>query len=248
MNAVNGASGKTDPVISVDHLRVAYGQTVAVDSLSFSANLGEVLAILGPNGAGKTTTVEALEGYRKPTSGTVSVLGLDPVRQHGLLAPHIGVMLQQSGIYPTMNARDALALFACFYAAPEDPASLADLLGLGGVLKTAFRRLSGGEQRRLSLALALIGKPEVVFLDEPTSGVDLEGRLVIREVIKGLRSRGCCVLLATHELDEADRVADRVLVISKGRLVAEGTPADLKTEYSVDSLEDVFLAATRSAP
>ena len=214
--------------LDVSGLVVRYpGGVVAVDGLSFSAEAGEVLALLGPNGAGKTTTVETLEGYKSPTSGTVRVLGLDPVADHARLTPRIGVMLQKGGVYPGIRPTEALRLFAAFYDAPEEPTSLLDRLGLASVARTPWRRLSGGEQQRLSLALALVGRPEVIFLDEPTAGVDVAGRQVIREVVAELRGRGCCVLLATHELDEAERVADRVVIVDHGRLLAEGTPAEL---------------------
>jgi ABC-2 type transport system ATP-binding protein len=216
------------PALDVSGLVVRYpGGVTAVDGLSFSAEAGEVLALLGPNGAGKTTTVETLEGYKAPTSGSVRVLDLDPVADHARLTPRIGVMLQKGGVYPGINPVEALRLFAAFYDSPEDPAALIDRLGLGGVARTPWRRLSGGEQQRLSLALALVGRPEVAFLDEPTAGVDVAGRQVIREVIAELAQRGTCVLLATHELDEAERVADRVVIVDHGRLLAEGTPADL---------------------
>jgi ABC-2 type transport system ATP-binding protein len=216
------------PALDVSGLVVRYpGDVTAVDGLSFSAEPGEVLALLGPNGAGKTTTVETLEGYKSPSSGAVRVLGLDPVRDHARLTPRIGVMLQKGGVYPGIRPVEALRLFAAFYASPEDPAALLDRLGLAGVARTPWRRLSGGEQQRLSLALALVGRPEVAFLDEPTAGVDVAGRQVIREVVAELRERGTCVLLATHELDEAERVADRVVIVDHGRLLAEGTPAEL---------------------
>ena len=214
--------------IDVSGLVVRYpAGVVAVDGLSFSTGAGEVLALLGPNGAGKTTTVETLEGYKSPTSGTVRVLDLDPVADHAQLTPRIGVMLQKGGVYPGIRPVEALRLFASFYESPEDPVGLLDRLGLTAVARTPWRRLSGGEQQRLSLALALVGRPEVAFLDEPTAGVDVAGRQVIRQVIAELRARGCCVLLATHELDEAERVADRVVIVDHGRLLAEGTPAEL---------------------
>ncbi len=216
------------PALDVSRLVVRYaGDVTAVDGLSFSAEAGEVLALLGPNGAGKTTTVETLEGYKSPTSGSVRVLDLDPVADHARLTPRIGVMLQKGGVYPGIKPIEALRLFAAFYDTPEDPAALLDRLGLAGVARTPWRRLSGGEQQRLSLALALVGRPDVAFLDEPTAGVDVAGRQVIREVIAELRERGTCVLLATHELDEAERVADRVVIVDHGRLLAQGTPAEL---------------------
>jgi len=214
--------------VEIRDLVVRYGETTAVDGLSFRASAGEVVALLGPNGAGKTTTIETLEGYRRPTSGSVRVLGLDPVASRTDLTPHIGVMLQRGGVYPAMGALDAVRLFASYYADPEDPSALLDRVGLTAVARTRWRRLSGGEQQRLSLALALVGKPSVVFLDEPTAGVDPVGRLAMRSVITDLRDRGACVLLATHELDEAERLADRVVIVDKGRVVASGSPADLR--------------------
>jgi ABC-2 type transport system ATP-binding protein len=226
------------PAIVVSGLVVRYpGGVTAVDDLTLSAERGEVLALLGPNGAGKTTTVETLEGYRSPTSGVVRVLDLDPVRDHARLTPRIGVMLQKGGVYPGIRPGEALRLFAAFYDSPEDPAALLDRLGLAAVARTPWRRLSGGEQQRLSLALALVGRPEVAFLDEPTAGVDVAGRQVIREVVGELRQRGTCVLLATHELDEAERVADRVVIVDHGRLLAEGTPAELMSATERESID-----------
>jgi len=228
----------TMPAVDVSGLVVRYpGDVTAVDGLSFTAEAGEVLALLGPNGAGKTTTVETLEGYRSPTSGTVRVLELDPVSDHARLTPRVGVMLQKGGVYPGIRPVEALRLFAAFYRDPEEPALLLDRLGLAGVARTPWRRLSGGEQQRLSLALALVGRPEVAFLDEPTAGVDVAGRQVIREVIDELRDRGTCVLLATHELDEAERVADRVVIVDHGRLLAEGTPAELMSATERTSID-----------
>ena len=213
--------------VEISDLVVRYGDVTAVDGLSFRASAGEVVALLGPNGAGKTSTIETLEGYRRPTAGTVRVLGFDPVASRTDLMPHIGVMLQRGGVYPAMNAIDAVRLFASYHADPEDPEALLERVGLTAVARTRWRRLSGGEQQRLSLALALVGKPSVAFLDEPTAGVDPAGRLAIRSVITDLRDRGVCVLLATHELDEAERLADRVVIVDQGRLVASATPDQL---------------------
>jgi ABC-2 type transport system ATP-binding protein len=224
--------------IEVSDLVVRYpGGVTAVDGLSFSADAGEVVALLGPNGAGKTTTVETLEGYKSPTSGSVRVLGLDPVRDHARLAPRIGVMLQRGGVYPGIRAAEVLRAFAAFYDDPEDPDALLERLRLTGVARTQWRRLSGGEQQRVSLALALVGKPEVAFLDEPTAGVDVSGRQIIREVVAELRERRTCVLLATHELDEAERVADRVVIVDHGRLLAQGTPAELMSASERSTIE-----------
>ncbi|MDQ1395142.1 MAG: type transport system ATP-binding protein [Acidimicrobiaceae bacterium] len=198
-----------------------------MDGISLTADPGQVLALLGPNGAGKTTTVETLEGYRRPSAGTVRVLGLDPHADHARMTPKIGVMLQRGGVYPGMAPGEAIRLFATYYPDPEEPAALLERVGLGGVARTPWRRLSGGEQQRLSLALALVGRPAVAFLDEPTAGVDPGGRLTIRSVIGELRDRGVCVLLTTHELEEAERLADRIVIIDHGKVVAEGTPAEL---------------------
>jgi len=215
------------PAIEVEDLVVRYGDVVAVDGMSLHADKGSVLAVLGPNGAGKTSTVEALEGYRHPARGHVRVLGLDPRADHAALTRRIGVMLQRGGVYPGMGPGEALRLFASYYSDPEDPAVLLERVGLGAVARTSWRRLSGGEQQRLSLALALVGRPEVAFLDEPTAGVDPQGRLVIRQIVAELRDAGVCVLLTTHELEEAERLADRIVIVDHGKVVAEGTPAEL---------------------
>ena len=215
--------------IEVTDLVVRYGPVTPVDGLTFGSAPGEVLALLGPNGAGKTTTVETLEGYRRPSAGRVRVLGLDPVADRVELAPRIGVMLQRGGVYPAMSAREALRLFAAYYDDPEDPDALVERVGLQDVDRTPWRRLSGGEQQRLSLALALVGRPQAAFLDEPTAGVDPAGRLAIRHAIRELRDRGVAVLLTTHEMEEAERLADRVVIIDRGAVVATGSPAELMT-------------------
>ena len=224
------------PAVECDAVVIRYGTTTAVDRLSFHAHRGEVLALLGPNGAGKTSTVEALEGYRPVTAGSVRVLGLDPGRDHAALVPRIGVMLQKGGVYPMLGPAQLLHLFAAYYDDPEDPDALLDQVGLAAVRRTPWRRLSGGEQQRLSLALALVGRPEVLFLDEPTAGVDPEGRIVVRDLIAAQRDNGLCVLLTTHELGEAERLADRVVIVDKGRLLAEGSPAELASGTSDGSV------------
>jgi ABC-2 type transport system ATP-binding protein len=216
-----------EPAIDCRNLVVRYGSLTAVDGLSMCAEPGRILALLGPNGAGKTSTVEALEGYRRPSAGEVRILGLDPLSSHRALVPHIGVMLQRGGVYPTMPARRVLELFSRLYPDPQDPGLLLERVGLGRVAGTAWKRLSGGEQQRLSLALALVGRPRVLFLDEPTAGVDPEGRLAIREVLAEQRDLGNCVLITTHELSEAEHVADDVVIIAGGRSVARGTVAEL---------------------
>jgi len=215
--------------IDVRDLVVRYGLVTAVDGLNLTCEKGEVLALLGPNGAGKTTTVETLEGYRRPTGGAVRVLGLDPIADRRELAPKIGVMLQRGGVYPAMSPREALRLFAAFYDDPEDPDALVERVGLRDVERSPWRRLSGGEQQRLSLALALVGRPSAAFLDEPTAGVDPSGRLAIRQAVRDLRDRGAAVLLTTHEMEEAERLADRIVIVDRGVVVAAGSPAELMT-------------------
>jgi ABC-2 type transport system ATP-binding protein len=224
------------PAIDVEELTVRYGETVAVDRLSFHAEAGAITALLGPNGAGKTSTVETLEGFRRPAIGRVRVLGLDPVAQHRAVTPRIGVMLQEGGVYTGIRAPEVLRLFASYYDEPEDPDELLERVGLGDRRRTTWRHLSGGEKQRLSLALALVGKPEVAFLDEPTAGIDPVGRQLIRELISELRDRGVCVLLTTHDLDEAQRLADRVLIVDHGRLLAAGSPDELMRSASGDEL------------
>jgi ABC-2 type transport system ATP-binding protein len=205
------------------------GATTAVDGVSFTLERGELLALLGPNGAGKTTTLETCEGYHRPDAGTVRVLGLDPVTAHDQLTPRIGVMLQSGGIYPGARAGESLALAAAAAAHPLDRHLLAERLGLGPVLRTTYRRLSGGEKQRLALAIALVGRPELVFLDEPTAGMDPQARRATWELIDELRADGVAVLLTTHFMDEAERLADRVVIVDSGRVVAEGSPVALTT-------------------
>jgi ABC-2 type transport system ATP-binding protein len=205
----------------------SYGGKRAVDDLSFTVARGETFALLGPNGAGKTTTVEILEGFRAPDAGTVRVLGLDPRRDSERLRPRIGVMLQETGLYRGITPREALHLFASYYAAPVEPDALLRLVGLEDAARTRYRRLSGGQRQRLALGLALVGRPEVLFLDEPTAGMDPQARSATWELVRGLQAAGVTVVLTTHYLEEAERLADRVAIIDHGRLVALGTPAAL---------------------
>jgi ABC-2 type transport system ATP-binding protein len=203
-----------------------------------------VLALLGPNGAGKTTTVETCEGFRSPSSGTVRVLGLDPARDRAALAPRVGVMLQSGGVYPGASAIEMLRLYASFYDDPLPPGSLIERLGLPA--RTPYRRLSGGQQQRLSLALALVGRPSVMFLDEPTAGLDPQARHVTWDVVRELRSSGACVVLTTHAMDEAAALADEVVVIDNGRVVASGTVAALTAgglRFRASGLDAASLAA-----
>jgi ABC-2 type transport system ATP-binding protein len=217
----------SEPAVVVDGLIKRYGATVAVDGLALTAERGAVTALLGPNGAGKTTTVEVCEGYRRPDGGTVRVLGLDP-RDHGL-RPRVGVMLQAGGVYPGARAGEMLRLVASYAAHPLDVADLLDRVGLTAVARTPYRRLSGGEKQRLSLAMAIVGRPELVFLDEPTAGLDPQARRSAWALVTDLRSAGVGVLLTTHYLDEAEQLADHVIIIDRGRVVASGTPSELTT-------------------
>ncbi len=204
-----------------------YGSTVAVSDLDLDVNRAEVLALLGPNGAGKTTTVEMCEGFVRPDAGTVQVLGLDPIADNARVRERIGVMLQGGGGYPAAQAAEMLNLVAAYAAKPLDPAWLLDTLGLTDAAKTTYRRLSGGQQQRLALACAIVGRPELVFLDEPTAGMDAHARLVVWELIDGLRRDGVTVVLTTHQLQEAEELADRIVIIDRGSTVASGTPAEL---------------------
>lgn len=229
-------SPTADRVLDVADLRVVYGTgrkaLVAVDGVSFSARAGQVTAILGPNGAGKTSIIEVCEGLRRRTSGTVSVLGADPGgsrRERRALSRRVGVMLQEGGVYPSARPRDVLRQYCGIHGTPSTEAdALLDRVGLTSRATTPWRRLSGGEKQRLSLALALVGTPEIVFLDEPTSGVDVNGRQTIREIVTSLAARGTAVILATHELDEAEKVADRVVIFDHGRVLVQGTLDDVR--------------------
>jgi ABC-2 type transport system ATP-binding protein len=204
------------------------GDVVAVDGLNLTIPSGTVCTLLGPNGAGKTSTVETLEGYRKPTTGTVRVLDLNPISDAKALAPRIGVMLQRNGVYVTMNPREVMRLFASYYGTRALNADeMLEKVGLTSVATTPWRRLSGGEQQRLSLGLALIGRPDVAFLDEPTASVDPTARILVRDIIGQLRTDGVTVVLTTHDLDEAQRLSDHVVIIDKGKVLAEGTPTEL---------------------
>jgi ABC-2 type transport system ATP-binding protein len=228
--------------IEVAGLEKRYGATRAVDGITLAIESGEVFGLLGPNGAGKTTTVEILEGYRRADAGTVRVLGLDPWADGSRLRAHIGVMLQQGGLYPGLKPREALVLFASYYDDPEDPDKLLELVGLTDARNTLVRRMSGGQQQRLSLALALVGRPELVFLDEPTAGMDPHARATTWSMIRELRAGGATVLLTTHAMDEAEHLCDRVGIIDHGRVAACGTPADLTTRAAAE--ETTFSAPT----
>ena len=232
-----------DTAISVVGLVKQYGGVRAVDGLSFDVARGEVFGLLGPNGAGKTTTVETLEGYRSADAGEVRVLGLDPVRQAAQLRPRIGVMLQEGGLYPGLKPLELLRLFAAYYDEPDDPDALLDLVGLRDATRTSVRRLSGGQQQRLSLACALVGRPEVVFLDEPTAGMDPHARATTWRLVRDLRDRGVTVLLTTHAMNEAEELCDRVAIVNAGKLAALGSPADLTRHAVSDEIRFVTTPA-----
>src|SRR2546426_3062791 len=222
-----GTLGAGEEAIVVDNLSKSYGSRRVVDQLTITVYRGEVFALLGPNGAGKTTTVETLEGYRVPDQGSVRVLGRNPIREAQALKPYIGIMLQQDGLYPALTAREVLRLFAGYYEHPQNIDALLERVGLTAAAKTRCRRLSGGQKRRLALAVALIDNPILVFLDEPTAGMDPQARLATWEIIRDLKRNGATVLLTTHLMDEAERLADRVAIIDHGRLIALDTPAQM---------------------
>jgi ABC-2 type transport system ATP-binding protein len=213
--------------IAVRDLRKSYGALEAVGGIDFDVRRGEVFGLLGPNGAGKTTTVEILEGYRPRDGGEVEVLGADPARAGGAWREQIGVVLQSSAMYETLTPAEMLRLFAGYYRRPRPVDEVVELVGLQEKRDDRVRRLSGGQRRRLDLGLALIGDPELIFLDEPTTGFDPAARRRAWDTIRGLRGLGKTILLTTHYLDEAEQLADRVAVLAHGRIVASGTPAEL---------------------
>ncbi|MFJ9907346.1 ATP-binding cassette domain-containing protein [Streptomyces sp. NPDC101152] len=214
-------------VIEVSELRKSYGGRTVVDGVSFAVEEGEIFGILGPNGAGKTTTVECVEGLRVPDAGRVRVTGLDPVADHARVARVLGAQLQQSELQPKLTVREALELYASFYPSPLDWAPLAERLGLTPKLATRFAKLSGGQKQRLFIALALIGNPRVVVLDELTTGLDPRARRDTWQLIEDVRASGVTVLLVTHFMEEAQRLCDRIAVIDQGRVAALDTPAGL---------------------
>ncbi len=223
----SAADRAADPAVVVEDLRMRYGDKQAVDGLSLSVARGTITAVLGPNGAGKTTTLETCEGYRRPQQGRVRVLGLDPQAQRRDLLPRIGVMLQHGGAWSGVRAVEMLRHVSRLHAHPLSVPMLVERLGLESCGRTAYRRLSGGQQQRLALAMAVVGRPELVFVDEPTAGMDPRARHTTWELLDELRDDGVTIVLTTHYMDEAEHLADQVHVIDRGRLVVSGSPFDL---------------------
>src|SRR4051812_8202122 len=223
----DAAGASPGPAIEVTGLRKAYDGLEAVRGIAFRVARGEVYGLLGPNGAGKTTTVEILEGYRARSAGEVSVLGLDPGERPAALRQRVGIVLQSCGFYPHLTVREAVEHWASLYPAQREPSEVVALTGLEAAADRRTRTLSGGQRRRLDLALALVGDPELVFLDEPTTGFDPSARRAAWETIRALRDLGKTILLTTHYLDEAQALADRVAIVKDGRILAEGPPGEL---------------------
>ena len=216
-----------DPLVVVDGLVKRYGSRIVLDGVSLSVAGGELVAVIGPNGAGKTTTVEIIEGYLRADAGRTRVLGVDPATGGPALRARVGLMLQDGGIDPRAQPRETLQQYGRFHAEPRGADELLDLVGLRAVARTRYRRLSGGERQRLGLALALVGRPEVVVLDEPTAGMDPEARAATRAIVTDLRDRGVAILLTSHDLTDVERLADRICIMDGGRIVASGTPNEL---------------------
>jgi ABC-2 type transport system ATP-binding protein len=215
------------PAIAVEGLVKRYGARTVVDGVSLEVRAGELVALLGPNGAGKTTTVETIEGYRRPDGGRVRVLGVDPVAGGPAVRARVGLMLQDGGFDPRSRPLETIREFAAYHAEPRDADEVVDLVGLRAVAGTPYRRLSGGERQRLSLAVALVGRPDVLVLDEPTGGLDAQARVAVRGIVNDARAGGAAILLTSHDLTDVERLADRIVVISEGRVVAAGTSLEI---------------------
>ena len=255
-NARGSAQRVAEPVIAVESLEKSYGTLRAVDSISFQVADGEIFGVVGPNGAGKTTTIECLEGLRVPDGGTVRVLGLDPCRDGQALRERIGAQLQESALPARLRVDEAVRLFASFYAHPLDPEPILEELGLREKRNVAFADLSGGQRQRLSIALALVGDPQLVFLDELTSGLDPQARRATWDLVRDVRASGKTVFLTTHYMEEAERLCDRVMIIDAGRIVALDTPAALvrtlgvaqRIAFGANGMTDDVVGALAAVP
>ena len=215
-------------LLSTSALGVRFGSLEAVRDVTLHVDAGEIVVVLGPNGAGKTTTTETLLGFRRPTSGTVSAVGVNPYERRDIVTQHVGALLQRGGVWAPMSPREVLDLTAQYYPSPRSPRELEERLGLSAVATTPWRRLSGGEQQRTLLALALLGSPKALVLDEPTSAVDPEGHVTIRRLLQELREEGCGILVTTHQLADAEEIADRIIILKDGLVAASGTLAELQ--------------------
>jgi ABC-2 type transport system ATP-binding protein len=224
------------PIVVADAIGKRYGDVVAVADVSLEIPAGRITAVLGPNGAGKTTTLEMCEGFRRPDHGAVSVFGKDPARFAAADRARVGIMLQSGGLWSTARPAETVRLLAGNYGDPRDPAELLQALSLERAARTPYRRLSGGEQQRVKLACALVGRPDLLFLDEPTAGLDPHARRAVWELIVAERDRGAAVVLSTHLMDEAERLADRIVIVHHGRVVGEGTPAELTAAEHSDQV------------
>ncbi|WP_240687183.1 ABC transporter ATP-binding protein [Amycolatopsis suaedae] len=230
--------------IEIHRLHKRYKHVVAVDNLSLTVDQGEVFGLLGHNGAGKTTTVEIVAGLGKPDRGRVRVLGLDPLRERAAVRRVLGVQLQDAALHHALTVRELVRLYRTLYRDGADPDELIGAVGLTGAARTRYDRLSGGQQQRLSIALALVGRPRVALLDELTTGLDPRARRDIWALVENLRADGVAVLLVSHQMEEVERLCDRVVLLDRGRVIAAGTPADLVTEAGAVTLDDAFLALT----
>jgi ABC-2 type transport system ATP-binding protein len=246
----------TEPVIAVEALEKSYGSVRAVDAISFEVAAGEIFGVVGPNGAGKTTTIECLEGLRAADGGRVRVLGLDPRGDGDVLRQRIGAQLQESGLPPRLRVAEAMRLFASFYTHPLEPEAILEGLGLLDRRNVAYADLSGGQKQRLSIALALVGDPQLVFFDELTSGLDPQARHATWDLVRDVRAKGKTVFLTTHYMEEAERLCDRVMIIDAGRIVALDTPAALvralgegqRIAFGADGTADDVIRALRAIP
>ena len=244
----------TEPVIVVEQLEKSYGAVRAVDAISFEVAAGEIFGVVGPNGAGKTTTIECLEGLRAADGGRVRVLGLDPRRDGDVLKQRMGAQLQEAGLPSRLRVGEAMRLFASFYTRPLEPAAILEGLGLADRKNVAYANLSGGQKQRLSIALALVGDPQLVFFDELTSGLDPQARRATWDLVRDVRAKGKTVFLTTHYMEEAERLCDRVMIIDAGRIVALDSPAALvhalgteqRISFGADGRADEVLGAVRA--